>query len=203
MIIYAYALYMEIERQSYVLNYKEVLWLLGLLTASFISLHYVTHQRADGHPPLTDVHSPLKVKIINTTLLILVLSATTFSIIALRTYTWGAKYVLTIFILPALLNIMSGDATAAISTRLSKTFVAKCNAAPPTFIGALSAFIIMTGYKTGIDTFWPFAISLLMMALRATFINSDDDQTPNSTAAQLYWYAIGIIQATALMLINF
>ena len=201
--LYAFLLYMEIERQSYVFDYKAVLWLTLMLAASFACVHQLTYQRNEGRSPLTDLHSSLTVRIINAAALLVIIGVTTFSIIALRTYTWGARHVLTIFILPTLLNIISGDATARFSSRLAKTFFAKCNAAPSTFIGAFSAFTIIVGSKTGIDTFWPFVITLLMMALRATFINSDDDGTTNDTAAQIYWYAIGIIQAVALMLLFF
>ena len=205
--LYTFVLYLEIERQSYVVDYKAMIIQQVLLLAAMICASLLPYRRTNGKCPLTDIHSPISAKIITAIALIILFVTTTLAIRAYRTYTWGASFILTIYILPTLLNIASGDAAAQISQRLADTFVAKCNAAPPAYIGALSAFTIIIGYKTSADTFWPFVISLLMIALYATF-HKDDDETPSDEtqphhAPLIYWYGIGMVQATLLMLIGF
>ena len=201
--IYTLALYYEIERQSYVVDYAKVIWLEVMLMLSMICINFLTYQHTDGKSPLTDIHSSLSARIINATTLIIIYAITTFSIYAYRPYTRGYIHVMMIYVIPTLLNIFSGDAASKISNRLASTFFSRCNAAPPAFIGALSGFTIMIGYKTSADTFWPFIISLLMMALHATFCNYNDEDSKSNAAPQLYWYAIGIMQAVILMMWDF
>ena len=192
-------LYLEIERQSYVVNYTVMIIQQVLLLSAMVCANLLSYRRTQGKSPLIDIHSPISAKITTAIALTLVFVTTTLSINAARTNTWGATFILTIYIIPTLLNIISGDAAAQISQKLSGSFLTKCNAAPAAYIGALSAYTIIIGYKTTADTFWPFVISLLMIALHATFCRNSDDETNSNTSYQLYWYAIGIIQATAIM----
>ena len=201
--LYTFLLYMEIERQSYVVDYTSVIWLLASLLLSLLLANLLTYWNMQGKSTLTDIHSPISAKIITAVAILISFAAATFALVALGTYTKGAKAVLMIFVLPTLLNITSGDAAARMLPRLSGTFVARSNAAPASFIGALSGFTIMIGYKTSADTFWPFVISLLMIALHTTLHKTDDENMPRSNAAQLYWYTIGITQAVALMCWDF
>ena len=201
--LYTFLLYMEIERQSYVVDYMSVIWLLALLLLSMLCANMLPYWSTQGKSPLVDVHSPILAKTVTAVAMIISFVTATIAINALGTYTKGAKAILPIYIFPTILNIMSGDAAARIAPRLSGTLVAKCNAAPASFIGALSGFTIMIGYKTSTDTFWPFVISLLMIALRATLHKTDDENTPQTNTAQLTWYIIGIAQAVALMCWDF
>ncbi len=197
--IYTFMLYLEIERQSYVVDYKMMIIQQVLLLSAMVCSNLLSYRRTQGKSPLTDIHSPISAKITTAIALIIVFVTSTLSINTLRTNTWGDTYILAIFIIPTLLNIVSGDAAAQISQKLSDTFITKSNAAPPAYIGALSGYTIIIGYKTTADTFWPFVISLLMMALHATFCHDTDHDNNSNAAPQLYWYAIGIVQATAIM----
>ena len=200
--IYTFVLYLEIERQSYVVDYKAMILQQVLLLSAMICASLLPTWRTQIKSPLVNIHATISARIIAAIALALVLVTSTIAILAYRTNTWGATYILTIFLLPTFINIISGDAAVQISQRLANTFLAQSNAAPTSYIGALSGFTIMIGYKTSADTFWPFVISLLMIALYTTFIYDDDNEQP-SRAPQMYWYAIGMAQAVLLMMIDF
>ena len=200
--IYTFALYLEIERQSYVVDYKIMIIQQVLLLAAMVCASLLPTWRTQMKSPLVNIHATIGSRIIAAIALTIVFTTSTLAINAYRTNTWGAPFILTIFIFPTLVNIMSGEAAAHISRRLANTFLARSNAAPPAYIGALSGFSIIIGIKTSSDTFWPFVISLLMIALQATF-HKDDGETPPSHAPQMYWYAIGLAQAVLLMMIGF
>jgi hypothetical protein len=57
----------------------------------------------------------------------------------------------------------------------------------------LSGFTIMIGYKTGIDSFWTFVITLLMFTLQS----ASADRTINKP--QIIWYTAGLMQSAAIL----
>ncbi len=194
--IYTYALFMEIERQSYVFHYMSAIVAAIILLLLFVLADRMTRVPKQCGSPMVNIQSPLVPRIAIAISITISLVVITFIIKSMNLYTWGSQYILLIYILPAMLNIISGAATAQISERLSHTFAAKGNAAPPAFIGALSGFTIMIGYKTGIDTFWSFVISLLMFTI-STMIDNNDHETKSNH--HFYWYAAGAAQAVAIL----
>ncbi|MCR5456276.1 MAG: hypothetical protein K6F33_14945 [Bacteroidales bacterium] len=194
--IYTYALFMEIERQSYVFHYMSAIVAEIILLILFIMSDRIIRIPKQGGSPLVNIQSPIGARIAIAISITITLVTVTLIIQRMSLYTWGSQYILLIYIMPAILNIMSGAATVQISTRLAKTFAAQGNAAPPAFIGALSGFTIMMGYKTGIDTFWAFVISLLMFTLSTMTYTSDSETKSNH---HFYWYVAGAAQAAAIL----
>jgi len=194
--IYTFALYLEIERQSYVVNYVSAIVAEAmLLLLMLLSDRMLQTPQKDGSP-LVNVRSTAGARIAMAISNTIVFVTITFIIKRMGLYTWGSPYTLLIYIVPTWLNIFSGAATEQISARLSRSFAAQGNAAPSAFIGALSGFTIMIGYKTGTDTFWPFVITLLMFTLSAMFPYNDTETRHNH---QIYWYIAGAAQAVAIM----
>ena len=204
--IYTFALYLEIERQSYVVDYISMIWLQASLLTMMLLVCYLSCRNFKDQSPLLNIHSTPLAKVILAIAMTAVYLFITFCFVVKRTNTWGASFTLLIYVIPTWLNIISGDAAARMFPSASDSFFARCNAAPPAYIGALSGYTIMIGYKTSADTFWPFVISLLMITLYATFCSkpaddtdNTDKNTPPSAAPQLYWYGIGIAQTVFLM----
>jgi len=194
--LYTFALFLELERQAYVVDYKIAigaqLMLLSLLILSGLSIRAPRQIGA----PLVSIHSPRAARIAIAASLVIVFGATTLIISAMGAYTWGSRYILIIYIIPTILNIISGDAAGQTMPRLTETLISQSNAAPPAYLGALSGFTIIIGHKTGYDTFWPFVITLLMFTLHATFCTDHTERSPQS---QLLWYVTGAAQAAAIM----
>ena len=197
--IYTFALYLEIERQSYVVNYIAALVAEGMLLLLMLLSDRMLQTQKKSGSPLVNVQSAAGARVAMAVSNTIVFVTITFIIKRMGLYTWGSPYILLIYIVPSWLNIISGAAAAQISGRLASSFAAKSNAAPSAFIGALSGFTIMIGYKTGTDTFWPFVITLLMFTLSAMFPYND---TETRHSHQIYWYITGAAQAVAIMLLG-
>ncbi len=191
--VYTLALYMEIERQSYVINYTVAFGSVVMLILLMLLSEITFRSQHKYSSPFANVESKAMPRITMALSVAIVLTTITFVITSTKPYTWGAKYILIIYILPSLFNIFSGAAAGQISKRLDNTFAAKSNAAPPAFIGALSGFTIMIGYKTGIDSFWTFVITLLMFTLQS----ASADRTINKP--QIIWYTAGLMQSAAIL----
>lgn len=197
--IYTFALFMEIERQSYVIKYETAIIAFLMLLTLMILTDQILKKNSQEGSPLVNIQSPLGPRIAIAASITTTLIATTFIIKKMGLYTWGSQYILLIYIIPAILNITSGAATAQISERLSQTFTAKNNAAPGAFAGALSGFTIMIGYKTGTDTFWAFVITLIIHTLSTITYENKNEQTYKH---QTIWYIAGATQAAAIMYIG-
>lgn len=197
--LYTFLLYMEIERQSYVINYKTALivLLIGIILTLLAALII---RKICGKMPFVDVNSSIKDNIKAYLIIVVVNLIITIGIYAINTCTWGVRFITEIYLLPLYINTLSGNSASQLSEKLSQTFFSKCTAAPPASIGALSGYTIIIGYKTCADTFWPFVITLLMITLQATYNNMPpDDETPQNNTGQIFWFIFGAAQAVTLM----
>lgn len=180
--VYTYALFVEMERQSYVLNAAQLL--MALMLVIFMVLGHmlisdINKGKTDSSlslPESSKTKKTISVAILSTAFILTTLTALFY----VPFYTWGAYLVFAIFILPSLL-MLSG-----------KTLLSAGNC------GAMSGFTIVIGYKTSTDTFWPFVISLFIFTI-TVYLNTGKNNT--SFSNQAIAYAAGILQAIFIMFI--
>ncbi len=164
---------MGIERQSYVIDYTKILVQYGMVIAiAIISLFTMRMEKMQT----------LKERITAATCMVAAYigAAYVLQMPGLGLYTWGVIYTMIIYIIPTIIL----------------TF---CDSAPAAHIGALAGYAAIVGFKTGTDTFWPFVITLLMLALHSTFTTPNDQKHLKS---DLLFFIIGIAQAIGIMAIG-
>jgi hypothetical protein len=112
--------------------------------------------------------------------------------------TAGGENIFTVFIIPLWLNVLSAGGFREVFPKRKKCFLAKLNSAPPVFSGALSGFVLMTGYRSGTDTFWPFVISLLIFSFGAMY---GIDKREEKFQHHVYGFFIGVIQSFGVFIL--
>lgn len=200
---YTFAFFMELERQSYSINIIIMLLILGsaicATAASAMFSREIGRRSADEHDPLTDPEAGLRMRITMAAFLALCYGAETYMLTHPEfTYNWGARYIFAIYIIPAILNIFSGNGLKAISPRLSESAIAQMCLAPYTFIGSASGFVIMVGHKTSTDTTLPFIIALVLFTLMAYLGIANNSERLSGT---ICGYLLGMAQAIIAMFI--
>jgi len=199
--ILAYAFIIELERQSYSINLSYVLMIIAYAAAmlwicDFFVNRMCRKNNTENHP-LTHYLTPLKPRILVAAAFTLIFACLTIATQKVEyIYTWGDKFIFSLFIVPTWLNVMSGEGIKRIIPSAGNTFISKINVAPSGYIGTLSALVINVGYKTGIDTFWPFVITLLLFTLEAFFSMR---QSGVGFRGPIFCYLIGFAQAIIIM----
>ena len=202
---YAFWLMMEIERQSYSLDLLKNAMLLLVMFIVIVLYPYIfkfnfSFKSTDG---LEDIEADFRTRI--TFALYLSVFYVVFSVLInhLSTqhdcfYTWGFKCVFYIFLCPLWVNIFSGNAFKQIFPKHQNLFLGNINVAPGAFVGALSGLILMLGYNEGLDTFWPFIISLLIFGASGMYYVSKYSQR---FSFHFYAYLFGFLQSAIIVLI--
>ncbi|MCQ2251570.1 MAG: hypothetical protein MJZ66_10755 [Bacteroidales bacterium] len=199
----SYAFIIELERQSYSINISYVLMIVAYAGAMLWICDFFVNRmcrKADTvNRPLTHYLTPLKPRLLVAAMFTVIFTCLTVATQRVEyIYTWGDKYIFSLFILPTWMNVLSGEGIRTLIPSTSDTFIAKTNIAPAAYIGALSALVIMVGYKTGNDTFWPFVITLMLFTLEAHFSMKESG---GGFLGPIFSYLLGSIQAFIIMFI--
>ena len=198
---YAFCLMCEIERQSYALEPWKTLYMLLFVLAVSVVFPYLTRfQFSDKKPDaLWDTSAGLKSRLQYAFILTATYMVFSYMIEETDFFNAASKIPLfSVFIIPLWLNVLSGGGFLKIFPKRGNFFFAKINLAQPTFSGSLSVFVLMTGYKEGIDTFWPFVISLLIFSAASSYrITRENEQFSH----HLYGFSFGAVQTAVLFLV--
>jgi len=192
----------EIERQSYAIDPAVTVYMLFFVLAVFVLFPYFTKFQFSKQKPdaLWDITADLKTRLQYA--LILTGGYTVFSYMTeqIDFFNAVAKIPLfSVYILPLWLNVFSGGGFLTVFQKRQNFFLAKINIAQPAFCGSLSAFVLMTGYKEGMDTFWPFVISLFIFSAAAFYrVDRENEQFSH----HLYGFFLGAAQAAAVFFIS-
>lgn len=201
--LYTFAFFVELERQSYSIDILVISLMAGCIICLSLSCAMITKDIGrridDDLDPLMDPEAGLGIRIISA----LTLSAGYAFITYLSTtpdisYNWGLKYIFPIYILPTMLNILSGKGLSTIFPRLEGSTLANMNSAPYTFTGSATGFVLMVGHKTSTDTTLPFMIALILFTLISHLGIANHNYKPWGA---LYCYIAGIAQAIIAMFI--
>ncbi|MBQ3657685.1 MAG: hypothetical protein II956_12710 [Bacteroidales bacterium] len=182
---YAFCLMCEMERQSYSPDLSRTLYMVVFVFTVFVLFPHITKfqfsiKKTDA---LWDIEADTKTKIQYACILTGGYLAVSYMLESVEFFnTAGAENIFTVFIIPLWLNVIP----------------AKTNYAAPLFIGALSGFILIIGYKAGTDTFWPFVISLLIFSVCAMYrIDKENEKFSH----HIYGFLVGAAQAAGIFLI--
>ncbi len=199
----SYAFIIELERQSYSINLSYVLMIVAYAGAMLWICDFFVNRMCRKantiNRPLTHYLTPIRPRILVASVFTVIYAFLTMATNHVEyIYTWGGKYIFSLFILPTWMNIFSGRGISTIMPSTENTFIAKTNIAPEAYIGSLSALVINVGYKTGNDTFWPFVITLMLFTLEAFFSMRESGV---GFRGPIFCYLLGIIQAFIIMFI--
>jgi hypothetical protein len=195
---YSFALFIELERQSYSIQFAPVAMLVVMMVCmimlAILIVQNTTKSESKTKSTLSNNDATIASKITEASLLSVAYIVATYQITQhLSFYTWGAHCIYITYILPTWLNILSGKSLSTLKPNMQGKYPSDNNIAPPAYIGTLTGFTIMIGHKTSADTFWPFTISLLLFTLWATFCNK------TKLSHSIYSYLLGTTQSILIM----
>ena len=201
--IYAFAFYIELERQSYSIDLIPVLIIIAMTAIlSWITMRIsreACHNNGNDLDPLTNINAGIKPRLIVATgLTIAYISAHLMCIRMQTAYNWGISLVFPIFIIPTWINVLSGRGLQNLMPGMEGKFPANICLAPASYLGTLSAFTIILGHKNSADTFILFTITMLLTAIEAHHHMARHN---GRLSHILYGYLIGIIPSIIIMFI--
>ncbi|MBQ9213500.1 MAG: hypothetical protein IJ150_06140 [Bacteroidales bacterium] len=198
---YAFCLMCEMERQSYATDLSKTIYMTIFVFIVFVLFPFITKfQFSPKHPDgLWDIESDFRTRLQYALILSAGYLGLTWAVEEMGFFnTTGYKNIFTVFITPLVLNIFSGEGFRQCFPQKENFFLTKFNIAQPTFIGALSGFCLLIGYKAGTDTFWPFVISLLIFTLSAIYCI---DKRQEKYQHHIYGLLFGCTQAAIILLL--
>lgn len=212
---YSFCLMAELERQSYAIAIKPLLIMLGVMFVVLVLYPYFTRfsfgagkdeVRYDG---LFDVDASLRTRAIYAFTLTSFYIAYAFMVdyisnmgsefgssIYANFQLWGYKYLFYLFLAPLWVNLLSGKGFVTIFPKYENFFLAKINVAPSAYIGTMAGLILMLGYRSGNDTFWPFVIALWLFAFSCMYHVNKNFQR---FSYHSYSFLFGIVQAVLIL----